>query len=84
MFLFNKREVFKGWGLKDFCRAREALEAAGIGYRYKVGSNMGAAGARRGYLGLSSDHLNDYTVYVKKQDYEQAQYVLNHMRRSGS
>ncbi len=34
MFLFDKREIFKGWALS--CRGvRDALEAAGIDYRYK-------------------------------------------------
>lgn len=77
MFLFNKSEVYMGWSLKDFCDVRETLEAADIHYRYKVGDSMGLGGARRmGSFGQNPDYAKSYTIYVRKQDFEQAQHVI--------
>ncbi len=84
MFLFDKREIFKGWAFGDFCGVRDALEAAGIDYRYKIGSNMAEARAGRIRPCPGSSQSKDFTVYVKKQDFEQAQYVLSKRRQAKS
>jgi len=80
MFLFNKREIFKGWVFGDFCGVRDALEAAGIDYRYKIGSNMAEARAGRIRPPLGSSPPKHYPFTVKKLHFAQAQKVLSKRR----
>lgn len=90
MYLFNKREVFNGWSHKDFCSVRDALDVAGIDYRYKVEDSIGHSGSlgttmngrRMGSMGINMDYSKKYIIYVKKQYFEQAQYALSQMRRN--
>ncbi len=65
MYLFNKREVFNGWSFQDFCSVRDALDAADIGYRYKVEDfieRINAIGRRTGNPGINMDYSKKYYI----------------------
>lgn len=67
--IFNRRELITVLSQKTFFRVRETLSAAGIASHTKTN---GAAQAHRGTLGLRQDALYTYTIYVHRDDYDQA------------
>ncbi|HOQ10596.1 MAG TPA: hypothetical protein PLG09_10780 [Syntrophomonadaceae bacterium] len=80
---FLKEDVYVGYSLEDLAKVRQALANAGIKYSYKVFDHSGQwAGrgtyrGRYGSMGLNMKYTKQYTVSVRRKDYEQASYLVN-------
>ena len=71
--LFNRKELLLTSSMERQARVRDVLAANGIPYRVKTSSNISRS---RGIMpGMRMDMLYQYRIYVKKDDYEKAQYL---------
>ena len=84
--LFNRKSVYVGFDLKQFSNIRTALSDHHIDYVPKVKNRMGQwAGhgtirGRTGSVGMTSDIMYEYEVFVHKKDYELAMKVIQETR----
>lgn len=80
---FFREDVYIGYSMEELAKVRQALVNEGIKYSYKVldqsGEWMGRGTTRSnfGSMGLNRDYSKQYTVSVKRRDYEQASYLVN-------
>lgn len=80
---FFKEDVYIGYSLADLAKVRQALVNEGIKYSYKVVDHSGqwaGRGTIRGQYGsggLNMDYTRQYTVSVKRKDFEEASYIVN-------
>ncbi|MGI6332567.1 MAG: hypothetical protein ACOX1Y_12655 [Zhaonellaceae bacterium] len=77
MFFFNKGDVYIGYSLEELSKVRAILEQEGIKYSYKVVDHSGWGRGRTGSFGLNMDYQKQYTVSVKKSDFEKAKHLVN-------
>ncbi len=82
MCLFNKEDVYVGYSLEQLAKVRGVLKNAGIKYSYKIVNHSGWGRGRRGSFGVNMDYARQYTVSVKKKDYEKAKYLVNSVLRN--
>jgi hypothetical protein len=80
MMLFSRRKVAQVNSLQELLRIQEALAAQGIA------SSAGAGGTarameRRSRLGGGFERDIFYTLYVHKNNYDRAAYLLETLRR---
>ena len=77
--LFNRRELITTFSMEKQAKVRDILSQNGIGYRVKTNSHSSGtyARGRTGSHGLNADHAYQYTIYVHRNDYEKAQYLIN-------
>jgi len=69
--VFNRRQLIVVLNTEKLWRIRNALAEAGIEcYVRTHGSFAGAGNRSRGVPGVRPEHSQQYTVYVKKQDYD--------------
>lgn len=74
--IFNREEVYNGFSMEKFSRIRDILQANHIKYNYKcVSQNRGRE--TFGTFGRNLNFLYEYYVFVHKDDYEQACYMIN-------
>jgi hypothetical protein len=83
IFPWNRKEVFLGSSMADFCRARSILAENHIPYDFRVVDHS----ARQRSYGHSLAAGNEgqsvmYYVYVNKRDYETAEDLLRENRHS--
>ncbi|MCC0647218.1 hypothetical protein [Clostridioides sp. ZZV15-6598] len=81
MFL-NRIELFKGYSLDKFNEICGILSVNKIEYKYKVRNNVYSKGLFSnkmilGNLGQKEDFSYEYSIYVHKDDYEQACALIN-------
>ena len=81
MLPWNRKEIYTTLSFNDFAKAKEMLQINRINYDYKVvdqsGANMFESRRRQfGSLGLNADVIKQYYLYVHKNDYEKAGYLL--------
>lgn len=82
MFLFNKKEVYVGYPLDKFNKIRDLLEMENIKYTYKIINHSGEwiiNGTIRSQIGsrdINSQYEKLYSISVKKDDYEKANYLI--------
>lgn len=69
--IFNRKEVFCTYSMKDQADAREILRNNGIQYRLKSG---GLHISRNPLAGV--DNVYEYKIYVHKEDWARAKYLL--------
>lgn len=80
---FFKQEVYIGYSLEDLAKGRQALANGGIKYWYNVHdhsgqwSGRGTIRGRSGSMGLNMKYTKQYSVSVKRKDYEEASYLVN-------
>lgn len=79
--IFNRREICLTFDVNKLARVREVLSVNGIDYKIKSfnrgGNNFGdSSRARLGNLGINVEYGQEYAVFVKKEDYEEAQKLL--------
>jgi hypothetical protein len=72
--LFNRKELLLTSSLEHQARVRDLLAANKIPYRVKTSSNLSRS--RTVLPGMRMDVRYQYRIYVKKEDYEKAKYVL--------
>lgn len=83
MFGFNKVEVYMGYSLKDFSKAKEILKNNNITYSYKIedpSQELMGRGTERaifGSFGTNAKYEKLYYLSVKKADSERATYLIN-------
>ncbi|MCC0634138.1 hypothetical protein [Clostridioides sp. ZZV15-6388] len=81
MFL-NRIELFKGYSLDKFNEICDILSVNKIEYKYKVRNNVYSKRLSNnkmvlGNLGQKEDFSYEYSIYVHKDDYEQAFALIN-------
>ena len=78
--IFNRREILITSDLTRFKEAKDALDNAGIDYRTGTRNLLSSSYApdrrTRGMPGINHDYAYEYKIYVHKNDYEQALYVI--------
>lgn len=80
---FFRQDVYIGYSMEELAKVRQALVNEGIKYSYKVIDHSGewlGRGTTRGNfgsMGMNMNYAKQYTVSVKRKDYEQANYVVN-------
>ena len=84
--LFNRKTVYIGFDLKRYSDIRTALTDHQIDYVQKVNNRMGQwAGhgtirGRTGSMGIPSEKMYEYEVFVHQKDYEQAMKVIQEIK----
>jgi len=75
--LFNRRELLTTSSMEHQAKVRDALAANGIDYRVRVKSNTGGLSRSRMVMpGTRMDMMYQYYIYVKKEDYDKAKYLI--------
>lgn len=80
--IFNRKELFVTFDMQKQAEIRQILQAHGIDYQIKVTnrkspSPIGAGSrARTGTFGENLSIANEYRIFVHKDDYEQAVYLM--------
>lgn len=80
MVFFNRRKLAQVNSLEEQLRIQETLAAQGIASSVRAG-NTARAAERRARLGGASERDIFYTLYVHKNDYDRAAYLLQTFRR---
>ena len=76
--LFNRKELTVTFDLNEQARVRTLLAAEGIDYFVKTINRMSASPiasgsrSRTGTYGQNTEAMIEYSIYVKKTDYERA------------
>ena len=83
MCFFFKEDVYIGYSLEELARVRQALANEGIRYSYNVVDHSGqwrGRGTIRGNYGSAGMNMNyskQYTVSVKRKDFEKARHLVH-------
>ena len=78
----NRENVYIGFDLQEFNRIREILEANQIDYAQKANNHAGSwalegtSRGRTGSFGQNKHYQYEYEVYVHKEDYKKAKYLI--------
>jgi hypothetical protein len=73
--MFNRKEVCVTYDMKFQAEVRNILNANGIKYTFKVTDRCGSNPTRSAW-GMKMDERCEYKIYVYKDDYEEAMYLL--------
>ncbi|MDF2586685.1 MAG: hypothetical protein K0S41_526 [Anaerocolumna sp.] len=76
MWFWNRREVYHGYDMKEQADVREILSTNKIKYDIRVLSHSGQQRGRTGSFGLSKRFEKEYYIYVSKDNFEHAKFVL--------
>ncbi len=84
--MFGWREVYITISISDLEKARETLEQNGVRYHWKSGETSSSLFGRDnmrngGSIGLDLNAAKQYRLFVKKQNFEQAQYLIGNLLR---
>ena len=69
--ILNRKELFLTWDTSAFDRVLNQLTSTGIKYTFRT------RGGAHGIAGINADYAYEYRVYVHRDDYERARYVMN-------
>lgn len=79
--MFNRKELIITRSLEEQARVREVLAAEGIDYTVKVnGGHARGIASQRSYTGSFGENQEvryEYRIFVKKNDYERAAYLVS-------
>ncbi len=82
--MFGWEEVYMGFSMDDFIKARDAIACEDMPYKRKIfahaGTFLGRGTARvrtTVIIGNHTDYTKQYRLFVKTQDAEQARYLIN-------
>lgn len=78
MFLFNKKEVYMGYSIEEVSKVINILIENNIEYEKKL-INLLRSDERFTLrrVGVNMNYNTQYIIYVKKCDYEKAEYIIN-------
>ena len=79
MFDFLKKELLITYDVKRYTQAAQKLKDNGVKFSTKA-KYTGSHGSREsllGTIGENAQYQTEYKIFVKKQDYEQALFILN-------
>lgn len=75
--LFNRKELLTTSSMERQTQALDALATGGIEYCVRVRSNTGGVSRSRTVLpGTRMELQYQYYIYVKKEDYEKAKFLI--------
>lgn len=80
--MFGWEEVYMGFTMEDFARARDAVARAGLPHKRRLFAHAGAWLGRgrvrhsSAIIGSHTDYAKQYRLFVRKQDAEQARYLI--------
>ena len=78
--IFNRREICLTFDVHKLAKVRETLSVNGIDYKIKSfnrGNGFGGSSRSRiGNFGINVEYGQEYAVYVKKEDFEEARELL--------
>ena len=75
--LFNRKELLTTASMEQQAKVRDILAANGIEHRVRAKSNTGGVSRSRTVLpGTRMEMMYQYYIYVKKDDYEKAKYLI--------
>ena len=80
--MFGWEEVYMGFTMDDFIKARDAVTAAGISYKRKIFAHAGVwLGRGKVYrssaiIGNHTDYTKQYRLFVRNEHAEQARYLI--------
>lgn len=77
------REVYMSSVMNDCVKVRDVLDREGIRYRYKIRNAYGDNLRRMGSFGVDMNYAFQYYLFVKRQNFEQAQRFIESARREG-
>ncbi len=84
--IFNRKEIFVTQDMHKLAEMRDVLAAHGIECivdTVNLSDHGGAFGARRAYtgsFGINQSSVYVYHLYVHKQNYDQAMYLIGSLR----
>ena len=75
--VFNRKELFVTFDMKEQAEIRSALSHAEIAYDVKVTNRLSPglwndSRAKSGSLGIDSNQMYEYRIYVKRAAYDEA------------
>ena len=74
--MWNRKELLTTANMEQQVKVRNILAEKGIPYQVRVRSNTGGLSRSRTVLpGTKMDLMYQYTVYVKRTDYEKAKFL---------
>ncbi len=80
--MFGWEEVYMGFSMDDYIKARDAIESEGIAYKRKLFAHAGAWLGRgrvqqsRAIFGNHTDFSKQYRLFVRRENAEQARYLI--------
>lgn len=77
---WNRKEVYLGLSMQEFCEVRDTLSANHIRYDSRTVDHNATMSGMRGTMGRFAEdpaYQYQYYVYVNNKDYENAKYLLN-------
>lgn len=75
--LFNRKELLTTTSMEHQVKVRDILAANGIDYRVRVKSNTGGFSRSRTIMpGTQMERMYQYDIYVKKEDYDRACFLI--------
>lgn len=80
--IFNRKELLVTWNMTELSNLRNILASNNVEYVVRTRnmsrtSPYGAGSrARTGSFGMRTDAMYQYTIYVKKNDYERARLLI--------
>lgn len=80
IMIWNQKEVFMGFSLQKFNEVRQTLVDNNIKYKHRlVNNHNNSRRARTGTFGENMEYSITYYIYVHKNDYDNACYVLKNV-----
>lgn len=76
MNIFNRREIFVTMDLQKFNQILNLLDKKNINYTYKTCNASGVNSGTVQSIGLNRNYMNQYYVYVHKNDFEKASLAI--------
>lgn len=80
--ILNRKELLITWNLKELAQIRDILATNQVDYVVKTRNiartspYFAGSRARTGSLGLRTDTMYQYQIYVSKADYERARFLI--------
>ncbi len=87
--MFGWEEVYMGFSMDDFIKARDAVTSEDMPYKRKIfahaGTFLGRGTARvrtMAIIGNHTDFTKQYRLFVRREDAEQARYLIRKAMQS--
>lgn len=77
--VFNRKELLCTFDMKKQAEVRDILWKFDISYEVRVSdrADVFVGGRMTGQVSVVPEHQTEYLIYVKKEDYERAAFLVN-------
>jgi len=87
LFIWNRKEIYNGFSIKEFNRIKDILSQKGIKYDYKTvnlksSSLFDSTRGRVGSMGENLDASYEYYLYVNKKEYDEAIFAISTSKKA--